>query len=81
VKFIWPDVAKAELRAVDRESAIRILHALTRFAETGEGNVKALEGQWQGTSRLRVGDYRIIFRAAPEQITILRVSHRSDVYR
>ena len=33
------------------------MHALTRFAETGEGNVKALEGQWQGTSRLRVGDY------------------------
>jgi hypothetical protein len=29
MKFIWPESARAELRAVDREIAIRILYALT----------------------------------------------------
>jgi mRNA-degrading endonuclease RelE of RelBE toxin-antitoxin system len=67
VKFVWPEAAKAALRAIDRESAVRILLALTSFAETGNGDIKALEGKWQGASRLRVGDYRVILpsRARP----------------
>jgi hypothetical protein len=31
--------------------------------------------------RLRVGDFRVIFQAAPDEIAIVRVRHRSDVYR
>ena len=79
--FVWLDTARSELRAIDREAAVRILHALTRFADTGEGDVKALAGYWQGHSRLRVGDYRVLFRATPEQIVVIRVRHRSEVYR
>lgn len=29
MRFVWPHTAQAELRAIDRETAIRILHALT----------------------------------------------------
>src|ERR1039457_173520 len=57
MKFIWPESARAELRTVDREIAIRILHALTEYGESGAGDVKALAGQWQGHFRIRVGDY------------------------
>ena len=57
LKFIWAASARAELRRVDRETAIRILLALTRYAETGEGDVKALEGRFFGTYRLRVGPW------------------------
>ena len=83
MKFVWPESARSELRAIDREMAIRILHALTQYGNTGvgAGDVRALAGQWQGYSRLRVGDYRVIFSASPDEITIVRVRHRSDVYR
>ena len=39
MKFIWPESARAELRAVDRESAIRILLALTKYGESGAGDI------------------------------------------
>ena len=81
MKFIWPESARAELRAIDRNTAIRILEALTRYVESGSGDVKTLMGEWQGFSRLRIGEYRVIFSAMPEEITISRVRHRSDVYR
>ena len=81
MKFVWPESARAELRSIDRETALRILHALTTYGDSGEGDVKALSGEWQGYSRLRVGDYRVIFTAAPAGILIARVRHRSDVYR
>ncbi len=81
MKFTWPESARAELRGVDRETAVRILRGLTRHGETGEGDIKALSGEWNGYFRLRVGDFRVIFQAAPDEITIVRVRHRSDVYR
>jgi mRNA-degrading endonuclease RelE of RelBE toxin-antitoxin system len=34
-----------------------------------------------GRFRLRVGDYRLIFRMANDEITVIRVRHRSEVYR
>jgi mRNA-degrading endonuclease RelE of RelBE toxin-antitoxin system len=43
--------------------------------------MKALSGEWDGYFRLRVGEFRVIFQMVPEEITILRVRHRSDVYR
>jgi mRNA interferase RelE/StbE len=81
MKFVWPESARAELRTVDREFAVRILHALTAYGESGMGDVKALAGQWQGYFRLRVGDYRVIFTIAPDEVTIIRVRHRSEIYR
>jgi len=81
MRFVWPDSTRAELRAVERETAVRILHALTVYGETGAGNIKALTGPWQGHFRIRIGDYRVIFTIARDEITIIRVCHRSDVYR
>jgi mRNA-degrading endonuclease RelE of RelBE toxin-antitoxin system len=79
MKFVWPESARSELRAIDRETAVRILRALTRYGDSGDGDVKALAGQWQGCTRLRVGDYRVLFRALPDQIVILRIRHRAEV--
>jgi hypothetical protein len=31
---IWTDQAKAQLRAIDQPTALRILHALARYLET-----------------------------------------------
>ena len=81
MNFIWPESARSELRAVDREYAMRILLALTRYAESGEGDIKALSGECAGYYRLRVGDFRVIFRIGPEEMAIVRIRHRSDVYR
>jgi mRNA interferase RelE/StbE len=66
---------------VDRETAMRVLSALTRYGESGEGDIKALSGKWNGYFRLLVGELRVVFQIVTEEIAILRVRHRSDVYR
>jgi mRNA-degrading endonuclease RelE of RelBE toxin-antitoxin system len=38
----WEPAARADLRKLDREAAMRILLALTNYATTGQGNVKTL---------------------------------------
>jgi mRNA interferase RelE/StbE len=81
MRFNWPDSARAELRAIDREAALEILQSLTRYFNSGEGNLKALRGQFQGLVRLRVGDYRVLLEVTNDEATVVKVGHRSDVYR
>ena len=60
---------------------MQILNALHRYAETGEGNVKSLSGEFQGLLRLRVGNHRVLFNEAADTITVHRVRDRKDAYR
>ena len=60
---------------------MRIFAALHRFAESGEGDVRKLQGQ-SGELRLRVGDYRVRFKQeADDSLRIHAVLHRKDAYR
>ena len=77
----WSDDAKADIRAFDRITALRILNGLTRFISTGEGDVRALSGEFAGQLRLRLGDYRVIFTRSSEILHILRVRNRREAYR
>ena len=43
-KIAWTDQAKANVRAIDQHTAMRILHGLARFIQTREGDVKRLHG-------------------------------------
>ena len=42
-KIIFTPPARADVRRIDRDTAMRILTALDRFARTGEGDIKKLE--------------------------------------
>ena len=77
----WSLQARAELRAIDRETALRILHGIDSFLSTGVGDVKKLQPP-RHELRLRIGDYRVLFLPTAEySIAILRVLHRKDAYR
>jgi mRNA-degrading endonuclease RelE of RelBE toxin-antitoxin system len=79
--IIWTGRSKAELRMIEQQTALRILHALARFLATHEGDVKRLQDVDPPEWRLRVGDYRVIFRESDGQIEVLAVRHRREAYR
>ena len=79
--IVWSEPARADVRRLDRETAMRIFVALHRFAETGSGDVKRLQGE-SGEFRLRVGGWRVRFTREPEDtLRIHSVRHRSGAYR
>ncbi len=80
-KIVITPQARIDVRRIDRETAMRILAALDRFARTGEGDIKKLQGD-SGELRLRVGDYRVRFNEEPPgTILVHSVLHRSEAYR
>lgn len=72
---------QAEVRAIEQQTAMRILTSLHHYAETGRGNVAAVHADVAGLLRLRVGDYRVLFDETADRIFVHRVRHRSEAYR
>lgn len=56
----------------------RIDARLTDFAASGKGDIKRLKSR-QG-SRLRVGDWRVIFYEEDNTIMVVAVGHRREIY-
>ena len=61
MRFPFTIEARMQLRAIDRPVALCILEMLSRFGESGVGDVSPLLGEWQGCFRLRCDDHRVIF--------------------
>lgn len=80
-EIAWTEAALQDLTALDKAIARRIKQAVERFAGTGAGNVKRLQGIDPPEYRLRVGDYRVRFHQQNETILVLRVRNRREAYR
>jgi mRNA-degrading endonuclease RelE of RelBE toxin-antitoxin system len=70
-----------DLAALDKGIARRTKLAIERFAETGAGNVKKLQGTNPPEYRLRAGDWRVRFQLDDETVRVLRVRNRKEAYR
>ena len=77
----WTPQARADVRRIDRQTALGLLEGLADFVLTGHGDVKRLTDIDPVELRLRLGDYRIRFYDLGERLQILRVLHRSEAYR
>lgn len=79
VRYLRPAAeALAKLAAEVRGRIIARVEAYARDPASAAGSVTALQGV--GGLRLRVGDYRVIFRLAGDRIEVGAVGHRRDVY-
>lgn len=81
IAVTWSPEARADLRAIDRDTAIQILHCIDRYLSNRAGDVKKLKPPETGF-RLRCGDYRVFFDHGNEtMIEITGVRHRREAYR
>ncbi len=75
------DVKTVDIPLLDAKIKNRIKAAIeTRLAiaphQFGEPLRKTLKGYW----KLRVGDYRVVFKVARTEVWILGIMHRKNVY-
>ena len=76
-----PEVKSIDIPLLDAKLRIRIKNAIERRLTTaphlyGEPLRKTLHGYW----KLRVGDYRVVFKIVAEEVWILGIIHRKKVY-
>ena len=76
-----PDVHRIDIRNINTNLQMRIMRAIEeRLVKEpqsyGEPLRRTLKGYW----KLRVGDYRIVFKVVSEEIWICAIIDRKDVY-
>ena len=76
-----PDIKKHDLPKIPRNIQEIIRRAIEdRLAQDPFVYGEPLRQSLKGHRKLRVGDYRIIYRIEGNQIIILKIGHRKEVY-
>ena len=73
-------VAK-DLKRIEKADAARILDKIETNLSNDPQRFPALTGAFAGLRKFRVGDYRVIFVIMDQQVLILQIQNRKDVYR
>ncbi len=77
-----PDVKRSDLPKIDAKNRGMIKRAIeNRLATQPEAYGKPLQRTLKGYWKLRVGDYRVVFKVSSDDILILGIIHRKEVYR
>jgi mRNA interferase RelE/StbE len=82
-RVVVEDGAARAIRKLGRDAQRQVVAKLERLADNPRPpGSKELEGT-ADLHRVRVGDYRIVYRVEDQVLLVLvvRVAHRSDVYR
>lgn len=78
-KISYEKRALLELRKMDKLLAIRIIKKIKELEnDPFSKDIKRLKGQT--SFRLRIGDYRVLFELLEEEIKILKIGHRKNIY-
>ncbi len=82
-KVFYLDSVQKDLDRLDRPTRLRVLNKIEKhLAKDPKGLGKPLTGQFKGLWRYRIGDFRVIYKVAEEEILIIvaRIGHRKNVY-
>lgn len=70
-----------DLRRISKTEVRGLLKRIEDDLPKKADNVPVLKGDFTGLRKFRIGDYRVIFAIRDEEIIILRIGHRKDVYQ
>ncbi|NQT93745.1 MAG: type II toxin-antitoxin system RelE/ParE family toxin [Lentisphaerae bacterium] len=70
-----------DLKRIGKANAKRVMDKIDAELVKNPDRFPALSDPFAGLRKFRVGDYRVIFAILDDDVLILRVQHRKDVYR
>lgn len=80
-KILFTDRSKKDLKSLDISTQKRIVDKLKEYSSDPLHFSRKLQNSSIGTYRFRIGDYRISFDIKKDEVIILRIMHRKDIYR
>lgn len=78
MQIILSKKAAKILESIDKPTRQRIIGGIEKIPQ---GDIKQMQGQFQGTYRLRIGRYRVIFYHEGDDIIVLQIGSRGDIYK
>ena len=79
--LIYTRRATRDVERLEEEVKKRIGKTLLRYSENPFKYAEKLTELRLGTYRFRIGEYRVIFDIEGNDIVVLRIGHRKEIYR
>jgi mRNA interferase RelE/StbE len=80
-KIIFTEKALHNLNNIDKENQKKIAIKLKNYSKEPFKYARKLLDPKIGSYRFRIGDYRVIFDIEKNNIVILKIGHRKDIYK
>jgi len=79
--IVYKNSVHRDLKKLSKAEAARILDQIEAELSKKADTYPLLKGQFAGLRRYRAGDYRVIYAILEDDVLILRIGHRRDVYK
>jgi len=79
--ILYKKSVQRDLKKLSKAGASRILDQIEKELSEKADTHPVLKGPFAGLRKYRVGDYRVIYAILGEDVLILRIGHRGDVYK
>jgi mRNA interferase RelE/StbE len=80
-KLSYKSSVSKDLKHLQKDETRRILSGIEERILLNPLSGKPLKGDFRGCYRYRFGDYRVIYSVINEEVIILRIGNRKDVYK
>ncbi len=80
-RLVYTRRSEKDIKKLDPSVQKQIGKALQKLQANPAEYLEKLSDPRIGTYRFRIGDYRVIFDIEDEDIVVLRVGHRREIYR
>jgi mRNA interferase RelE/StbE len=79
--LLFKQSAKKDLEKLPKHIAQRILKKIQETLLKSPYSFPLLKGRFEGLRKLKVGKYRVVYQLSNQDIFIVYIDHRKDVYR
>lgn len=80
-RLVYTERADRDIQALNPKIKERLGKTLLRYEEDPLRHAEKLTHSKLGSYRFRIGDYRVVFDLEGDEIVVLRVGHRREIYR
>ena len=78
---VYKASVQKDLARLDKPVARRILNKIDAELGATADSCPALKGEFAGLRKFRVGDHRVVFVILGNEVQVLRIGDRKEVYR
>ena len=79
--IVYKKSVQRDLKKLSKTEAHRVLNQIEGELSKNADTYPVLKGQFAGLRKYRVGDYRVIYAILGDEVLVLRIGHRKDVYK
>jgi mRNA interferase RelE/StbE len=69
------------LKKLDKNEASNLINQIENDLSSQPASFPILKGKFSGLRKYRVGDYRVIYAILEEDVVILRIGNRKEIYK